>query len=451
MTTCYWIEEVACIEDCENPNLPPLPGDFVVWDETPAVLAGRTISPTFPRGSAWIEIVASPNIIVIGCNSNWRLSKTFKSYLVCVSSDHGFTWQGYDKYPFVNGTVVGYESSYYDAQWQQYSGTAIAYDEEGGEFFSVDGTMNDESGNVAKLKTSRSTDGVNWTTQTVADINYSPVWCEAYNGTVWYIGYNTVGYYEAFPSQEIIKMSLRASTNGGATWVGQTFGTATFQPWDNLNKAFTHCSANAQGLHVIDNAYDDISGFTNLYYYRPTSNTTWAAPVELWADTYDLEPVYLGTSNFIIASRATPGNIYVGLVDRNPAYYTVMYRRSVDNGLTWSTAAVAWAGSAAYNLSFSNGVSSNGIRVVELDDGRLVLVTLGQTGYAYAVSENSLATGFGPITKLQEGGLSILSTQFANYSPLFEATNKGNDVVIAWCNDSPGGGDDLERSLVFRP
>ena len=315
MSNCYWIEEYGAYENCVNPNLPPLPGDYVVWDETPTTLAGRTISPTFPRGSAWIEIVASPDLIVFGCNSNWGISNTWKSYSVATSSDHGFTWAGYDKYPFVDGVGNGYMApAYVDAQWSQHFGTAITYDEEGGEFFSTDSTMNDEADTVAKLRTSRSTDGVNWTSVLVTDINYTAIVCEAYDGTVWYIGYNYVPYNDGIPSTENEQwISLRASDNGGVTWAGQKIGGPSYGAWDFPYKEHVYCSANAQGLHVINNAFDGSD--TNMYYIRPTSSTTWAAPVILWNWVSDLSPGQNGSADFIIASRARPGELYVGTVE----------------------------------------------------------------------------------------------------------------------------------------
>jgi hypothetical protein len=454
VSNCYWVEEDGVYELCVDPNLPPLPGDFVVWDETPQTLSGRTIAATYPRGSSWVEVVANPDTIVIGCNSWWGTTNTYKSYIVCTSTDHGFTWQGYDKYPHVDGVNVGYMAAGgVDVQWTQFFGTAITYDEEGGEFFSVDCTMDDVDDDTAKVRTSKSTDGVNWTSLVVTDINYTAIICDAYNGTLWYIGYNYTPYWAGVPAYEDYRqIGLRASTDDGATWTGQKVGGPSYDAWGNVYKESVRCSANAAGLHVINNAWD--GNDTNMYYIRPTSNTTWAAPVLMYADTSSMAAIRIGADDFCIASRARPGEIYIGTVDET-ASYSVTYRKSVDNGLNWTTAAIAWSESVGGDLgnSYANPATYNVIRVVELDDGRLVIVlrlSPGGRRYAYAVNSDGLTTGFGPTTILQPE-FNLDATQYANFTPRFEVTAKGNDVVIVWCNDSPGSGDDFERSLVFRP
>ena len=451
MTNCYWIEELGAFEVCAESNLPPLPGDYVIWSDTPEVLAGRVHDYGYiPSQVNWCEVVASPDIITIAVNSGWESGPTWSSYMVVTSSDHGFTFSGgIDKYPFLAGTGEGYIATDYDGSFTKYYGTAIAYDEEGGEFIAIDNTKNDELVATSKMRISRSTDGVNWTTLLSYDENYLVTWCEAYNGTIWYVGHNLSYKWYLDPFYQEPRLVLRTSTDGGVTWTGSVIGNdTTYQATNgNFNKEDAGCSANAAGLHVINNAGDGYE--FSLNYIRPTSNTTWAAPVVLWPIAS--EESLQGETDFILASRARPGEIYVGSVFNWP--HEVHYRRSTDNGLTWSPAAVAWAPIAEFNIDMSNSNSSNGIQVVELDDGRLVLIMHGwhipeyHSHFAYAVNTDGLATGFGATTILLPDGIEINSGEFSGFHPRFEATNKGNDVVLAWGNI----GYAPNRTLVFRP
>jgi hypothetical protein len=465
MTNCFWVAEDGTFETCIDGSLPPLPGDYVIWDATPEVLAGRALYGTYVVGSdvSQIGLAASLDIIVMGANSPWRGDATVSSYTVIVSDDHGFTFSGgIDKYPWNDGTGNGYHANWYDQGLGAWCGTAIAYDEEGGEFWSVDATMNDEQYWVSRLKTSRSTDGVNWTTVQVDDLNLAPVWCDAYNGTVWYLGYNYSSANDGEPVYIEERLSFRASDDGGLTWAGEEIGTPNFIPWEGNSRSLCQCSANAQGLHVIDNAYDYIGFETRLYYIRPTSKTTWAAPVVLWPLSGDMSVAYIGGGDALIASRANPGTIYVFALDGRTPYYSILYRKSADNGLTWNPSAVAWAGDATYDMNLSNSGSDNGLRVVELDDGRLVLITLGEDAssgtskllYAYAVNEDGMNSGFPAVTYLLPDK-NMYDTVLAGFTERFEATNKGNDVLLVMPNDSRStpqiGEDRLQRSLVFRP
>jgi hypothetical protein len=451
---CYWIEEQGAFEVCAEGV--PLPGDYVSWSDTPEVIAGRTPGGGYTSAQChWVEVVASPDIIVMGVNSEWGGVDTYKSYLIVTSSDHGFTFSGgIDKYPFVDGSVVGYMATDYDSQWQQYYGTAVAYDEEGGEFFSLDNTMNDENYNTSKLRISRSTDGVSWTSLLSNDANYHVMWCDAYNGTIWYVGHNLNYAYNNTPFAQGERIVLRASTDGGVTWTGTVIGNDTLYQATVFNKEDAGCSANAAGLHVINNVWN--GAVTSLYYIRPTSNTTWASPILLWPISPN-PSAWIGETDFIIASRASPGEIYVGVLgDDLWPIYTVYYRRSVDNGLTWSPAAAAWSDTVDYAIAIYNGSAFNGIQVVELDDGRIILVTLGTREsdgkllYGYAVNADGLATGFGATTLLMPDGMDLFDSDFPVYHPRFEATNKGNDVVICWGNNG-GLGTIPQQSLVFRP
>jgi hypothetical protein len=453
MTNCFWVAEDGAFEICIDEGIAPLPGGYVVWDDAPEVLAGRSAGSSLIGNATWVEVVASPNLIVMAVNTDWGISNTWKSYMVVVSDDHGFTFSGgIDKAPFVDGSNVGFMATDYDAQWNQHFGTSISYDEEGDEFFIVEGTLNDEGWNTSKVLTHRSTDGVNWTTVLSDDVNHVPVLSEAYNGTVWYLGCNIVAWNNCFPSCDDAKLSIRASEDGGITWAGQIIGNANFETFESITKDLCRCEANAQGLHVIDNAYYD-STDTGMFYFRPTSKTTWAAPFMLWPNTYSMANTQHGSSDFFIASRANPGTLYVGLTNRQfNTYIDVVYRKSSDNGLTWSPDATAWSGTSAYYPLFSNQGTYNGIQVVELADGRLVLIMFGYNDatdkylFAYAVNNDGLTSGFGSHTFL-EPDINIDRVTLANYTPRFEATNKVNDVVLVFCNDQG----EEQRSLVFRP
>lgn len=446
--TCYWVKENGAIETCIAESPPELTDGWVQFDTIPDNTGGRgpydyasgltnhpvTVKPAYGNG-----------LIVVACMYFFGVQPVYsdgsaETQGIFVSDDDGFTYGPFiDKYPWLAGGTIplGYDVSDIWQEVHQYNGTQISFD--GSNFYVVASSVMDIDRENVYIRTSKSADGVNWTTNSISGPNHYVTKSACLNGDLWYMGTNSHDYEF---NGATAYTTVGYSDNDGLTWSPFNLTFQEFIGGARPRDFDVDCSPNAEGLHIIVKESDDTDD--GIYYYRPTSKTTWTprAVIFVYPPSYDYYSEDGGMS--IVASQVTPGNIYVsvggegGFPDR-----TVYFRRSIDGGVSWGSVVPI-----PVDGSFTLFYAWNGSQMVELADGRLVIVFVydnanDQPELAYAVSSDA-GGSFAPPVVFSTN--EWLADPDGYYSPRLHICAKGNDVVVASTDRSLAG-----KNLIFRP
>jgi len=478
MSNCYWVDEFDATQLCAVGFLPPLPEYWVRWDDGDSLdgsPAARTYEWPDERAAKSAKVAASSGengIIVVAANypyGDHANGYTVETYCAQYSTDYGFTYSAPVEYQtWQQGSTTGgytaananYQDTYY------HNGTSIDYD--GSRFVIVNDIGNNEgytpTNPYSTIVTAVSTDGQNWTVNTVANTKYNVQRCAAYGGDIWYLSNND---YEALVGTEDYYYLINYSANDGASWATTALGSnnGVTSNWNSPREEYCAISANSTGCHVLAEVYDEIApnDYGN-YYWRPTSASTWAAPILLWDFDNDF-PTAPGTraQDFgvqILACRVNDANLIIAATMASD-YTSIWIKRSTDGGQNWSAEeqALDVIGGSPYNEYFHQFDAQNIFRLVELDDGRLVLVFIVDaqfTGYlvnadgvdnnhpawmTYCVSEDQGVT-WSPVTYLTPWWVA----DFLYYGERIEVAARGVDVVALATSREKGS-----FSYIFRP
>jgi len=457
---CYWIDEQECFELCAQDFLPPLTSGWVQFDTTrPDATGGRAYNDTsYPGGGpGYAKPAASSGengVIIIGCNYRYGVTNatdgSHYSYGSHRSTDYGFTYDAFTDYtPWLAGSIAaGYDADYDGWGVWYHHGTKISYDGVS-KFYVVNTTHLNISNTDIRFRTHVSTDnGETWSTNTVVPTNPKGVHVtqsDSYNGNVWCFGTNYYGYNLAAQPQRFIAAH---SDDDGATWsetvVGTDIDNYSTTPYDEWGDV----SANADGLHILQEIF--FGSFPGpytygLYYWRPTSNATWAAPVMLF--DYENSSNYSDWGDNILGSRVTSGLVLATTSGYAGSFSCIYVRRSIDSGQSFA---------AEYSVNFPTVNyyiqpfdARNAFDLVELADGRIVLVGVvrndaNQPEMIYSVSED-LGVSFSSWTALGSG------TSFWIKDDKFQgqrvwACARGVDVVVTQTDRTQQG-----NVFIFRP
>jgi hypothetical protein len=263
---------------------------------------------------------------------------------------------------------------------------------------------------------------------------------DSYNGKVWCWGTNYYQYNYGSGPPYFPEFIAAYSGDDGVSWTEVTLGTDidnySGTPYDEHGIS----SANQDGYHIAQEVFFGTGPYTwGVYYWRPTSNTTWDTPVLLF--DYD-------TSNYeqapgLLASRITSGLVLAANAGYAGSYDCIYIRRSTDSGQSFAaeyghnlnTPGAYWDAPEAQNL----------FQMVELADGRIVIVAVhdGPT-LRYCVSEN-LGVSFGSWVFLGFGSsFWIKDPKF--YTEKVFACARGVDIVVTQTDRTKYG-----RNFIFRP
>ena len=457
MTNCYWIEELGAFEVCADDvfnfgwtQFDSIPDDLGGLRDT---FTGLGDSPTNVKpayGNGTIVIAVKYDLGDSGGNTSFTTG-------VFTSSDGGFTYGPFiDKFPWLAGTYPGYSATvnYYGFDDCEHWGTRISFD--GANFYVVETSFHNQ-GNPYRpiMYTSKSTDGVNWTRQVSnCDYNY-PIGSDSYLGDLWVHGSNTEPWSEGIDPDSA--HNTFHSDDDGVSWTKTTLqgpDVGSIPNWSWPAEVYRSSSANALGFHILaDWVPETLWPTYGMYYYRPTSKTTYAAPQLLF--NYNTT-AYFEKSPQIIASRVTPLNIYCLNFSRQ-TFYEIVFRRSIDGGVNWSPQAVIHV-DVAYQ--FDEYYAGNIGRMVELPDGRIVVIYVllidavtESIRVDYIVSNDGGATFSLPTTVSDTELLNYFTPvnddeyqfDYRTYNPRIEATAMGNSSVLVAVTDSNG----QSNSFIF--
>jgi len=480
LTTCYWIEEVACIEDCENPNLPPIPEYWVRLDSenfTPAT--GRDYLKTGYyagwRAPNSIGIATGNGLIVHAANypwGDWINGFSTTSYVTQYSDDNGFTYSdSIDYEPWVAGTQLGgYDSG--NDYWFGINydvGTGIDFDPVETRFVTVRDTGNDEgysptSGSI--ILTAISSDAINWTVAKETGSEDYVLHMAAYDGHIWYLGNN--GWAAEYGVGEDYSYIAGYSANDGASWTR-----TDLTPGDNVpnNSApqdkWSAASANSTGCHfIVEVFYYDAPFWYGMVYFRPTSNTTWATQYLMWdLDAVgDLLPD--GASNYgndLLACRVNDHNLIIcGTMADDWA--SIWIKRSTDAGVNWGSPIklMQLNSSLPFSEAFEWRHAENMFRLVELDNGNIVCVLVYEAyypGYESSPEIHDGSPGWVSYVMSEDQGqtwsqLTLVTPWWQSderyYTARIRAAANGNDVVVT-CTDQMQGTFDITIRPTMSP
>ena len=449
--SCFWIEEKDCFELCADFFLPDLPTGWVQFDTSrPDTTGGRAYNDVaYPGGGPGYAKPASDGTnIVVAANYSYGVtgpsSGSHFSYGSHRSTDDGFTYGAFVDYtPWLAGSIdAGYDADYDMWSILEYQGTRISYDGVS-KFYVVNTTHLNISDDDIRFRTHTSTDGgATWSTNTTVPTNpkgVSVTQSDSYNGKIWCFGTNYYGYYYSTQPQRFI---AAYSGDDGATWsetvVGIDIDNYSTIPYDEHGVS----SANADGYHILQEVYTGFPGDYGMYYWRPTSNTTWAAPLFLF--DYD-------TSNYhdapgLLASRVTSGLVLAANAGYAGSFDAMFVRRSIDGGQNFAAEYGINLPTASY--FFQVALAQNLFQLVELTDGRIVIVAVVKNGslteVVYCVSED-LGISFSGWTILGTGD-SFWIKDPIYYTERIFACARGVDVVVSQTDRTQQG-----NILIFRP
>lgn len=202
----------------------------------------------------------------------------------------------------------------------------------------------------------------------------------------------------------------KRSTDGGDTW--STLERLTWNTGNSGGSSITTDSST--GVHLA--WHDATSGNSEILYKRSTDGgTTWTLLRRLTWNT--------GRSEFPCIAIDAGNNIYVVWCDDTPGNAEIFYKKSTDNGMSWSTPMrLTWNSELSMhpNLVFDSG---SRIHLVWWD------ATPGQPEIFYKNSSDSGATWSG-LTRMSwnTGNSSVPSIVYAS----------GSGIHVAWSDDTPG-------------
>jgi len=212
---------------------------------------------------------------------------------------------------------------------------------------------------------------------------------------------STPGNFEIF---------YKRTFDSGATWSANT--RLVWNGGDSKSPSITISSGNR--IHVV--WHDDTPGNYEIFYKRSTNNgASWSGLTRLtWNGGDSWRPTITTTSG---------NNIHTAWYDKTPGNFEIFYKRSTDNGASWSAPArLTW------NIGVSSGPnlavdSVNFIHLVWCDD------TPGNNEIFYKCSTNSGTSWSAPVRLTWNGGNSFMPSITAD-------TTTGLHVV--WYDISPG-------------
>ena len=478
MSNCYWIEEYGAYQLCASgAPLPDLPEYWVRWDNGQAlegVPATREFTPSgyYSGRLAPLSSQAAYGNGTLVNTGTYDAGSTGTggdySYTFAYSTDDGFTFSDpIDQRTWLPGTNDGgYDSM--NGQWVNtfyYMNTQIVFDTAASRFVTVGAWGNDEGYSPTTketIVTRVSTDGQSWTENVIYDSEYNVMHIAAYDGDIWYLSNRD---WESLLGDGNSIYSMAYSGNDGAS-----YSVLEFDPdWDTNNNSprceqYSDLSANSTGCHVIAEVFDLNTFDYGSYYWRPTSNTTWAAPIFLWDKDNDFPTAPgNGASDLggqILACQVNDHDLILSVI-MGYDYASIWLKRSTDGGVTWSAETLihAFNSSAPYYESFAWGHSQGLIEIVELDDGRLVCCTVVEAYYPgyELVAEGAFDDypGWTGYMVSEDGGITwstwtLISPFWVSdqtyYGSRFRACAKGVDVVITCTNSRAGS-----FNMIFRP
>jgi hypothetical protein len=441
---CYWIGESGAYELCFSVDLPGLPTGWIQYDSLPDAIIGRAGYTTYPPISNHPQSgrpAYGNGNIVIACAFSYGVQPaasngSHETYGVFVSQDDGFTYGDLiEKFTWLPGGPYfeGYDANGFFYGQIEHFGTAISFD--GTDFYVVSTTNNNTADNELLIITSKSSDGLSWSNITTNAADHDISLSDSYGGKVWYLGTNsTIATYTPFPADAF---TVGYSGDDGATWTTATLVAPNYAAPDDV---FVACSANQDGFHMAMQSY---VVFWGIVYYRPTGNSSWDTPVDLFDFALGF---YEDFGVQLIASRIDTNNIYASVngytvVD---SYDCIYFRRSGDGGLTWSSDITAWEGDATNYLPSTGRFNRH--QLVELADERLVVVFVYNDGaddnLAYVISSDNGVT-WGAATVLETAPF-LIDNYF--YNARIYACARGNDVIVTQCDRVIAG-----NTYIFRP
>ena len=199
----------------------------------------------------------------------------------------------------------------------------------------------------------------------------------------------------------------KGSTDGGITWSATK--RLTWSPRNSSDPAISADSGN--GLHVVwVEYYNDTFNFEIFYKRSQNSGATWSAPKRLtWIADWSMNPA--------IAADSGSG-VHIAYTEKAPGNIEIFYKRSTDNGTTWSaTKRLTWDGTLTSQAPSIAVDSSNRIHLVWFND------TSGSTQIFY---KNSTDNG---VTWSALKKLTWMSSSSANPSI---ASDSAGYIHIAW-------------------
>lgn len=484
---CYWTGEVGAFELCAEAFLPPLPEYWVRWDSETGLIGSPAIRTAKTgqwygdgRAAQSVKVAASSGengVIVLAVNypfGDFTNNYSRQTYCVQRSTDYGFTYSDAIEYrTWQQGSAGGgYDAA--NGNWNDtyyHQGTPIDYDYANERFVVVSEIGNNEgfspTNPYSTIVTAVSTDGASWTTNTVLNTKYNVMRCATYGGKIWYIDNNdwedlfgTEGYY----------YGINYSANDGASWSHTALGSNNdlVTNRNNPEEVYTSLSANSTGCHILAEIYklqapnqDDWGN----YYWRPTGDNTWAAPIKLWDhdNVFPSAPTHQASDYTceIVASRIDPNLIMS--IKMSTDWDDIWLKRSTDGGQIWSTEQqviqLNYNGGSDPAENFRWNQAANMFQLLELDDGRWVITWVMEAYYGNPYETDPTVfdnyPGWVCYSVSEDAGLSwsqiTLVSPFWTMDPVyygerFEACARGVDVVVAMTNRSEGS-----YCLIFRP
>jgi len=304
------------------------------------------------------------------------------------STDGGSTWTGLKRLTWNSGystgpSIAAGSGGVVHVAWSDYSVPL-------GEIFYKRST--DSGGTWTGLQRLTWNSGISWPPSVAVDSGNKV-------HIIW--GDRTPGNFEIF---------YKSSTDGGQTWTG--LQRLTWNSGDSRSQSIA--SDISGGIHVVWR--DDSPGNDDLFYKRSTDGgATWLGLVRLTWNSYpSLEPS--------IAADTSSG-IHVVWRDSMLTNDEIFYKRSTDNGATWSgIMRFTW------NVGFSAhpsvaADSGSGIHVVWLDS----------TPMNYEIFYKVSTNGGGAWS-----GLTRLTWNAGSSENPSAAADSGNGIHVVWQDDTPG-------------
>jgi len=199
----------------------------------------------------------------------------------------------------------------------------------------------------------------------------------------------------------------KKSTNGGVTWTNKRL---SWTSGLSLSSAIAVNSSNH--IHVVWS--EETPANAEIFYKKSTDGgATWSSKRLTWTS---------GNSRWPAIAVDSSNHIHVVCYDDTPGNYNIYYKKSTDQGATWSTRRLSW------------GSDSSGDPAIAVDSNNHIQVVW----YYYPTISNAEIYH----TKSTDGGISWSTKRLTwntrhSYAPAI-AADSNNHLHVVWQDSSPG-------------